>query len=68
MYDLGNYSVKFSLLTDFVAGGTWGTIQQSSLQDSIVSVTGMGRDVHSLKLSIHHFFCGPRRRPSSKVP
>ena len=30
--------------------------------------SGMGRDVHSLVLSIQHFLCRPRRRPPSKVP
>ena len=28
----------------------------------------MGRDVHSLTLSIQHFLCRPRRRPPSEVP
>ena len=32
-----------------------------------MSSSGMGRDVHSLMLSIQHFTCRPRRRPPSKV-
>ena len=39
---------------------------QSFLQEAIVSNSGMGRDVHSLMLSIH-FLCRPRRRPPSKM-
>ena len=41
---------------------------QSFLQEALVSRSGMGRDVHSLMLSIQHFLCRPRRRPASKVP
>ena len=38
-------------------------------KEAIVSSSGMGRDIHSLMLSIQHFLCRPRRRPpSSKVP
>ena len=40
---------------------------QSFLQETLVS-SGMGRDVHSLMLSIQHFLCRPRRHPSYKVP
>ena len=40
---------------------------QSVLQEALVSSSGMGRDVHSLMLSIQHFFCRPRRRPPSDV-
>ena len=32
-----------------------------------MSSSGMGRDVHSLMLSIQHFLCQPRHRPPSKV-
>ena len=32
-----------------------------------MSSSGMGRDVHSLMLSIQHFLCRPRRRLPSKV-
>ena len=41
---------------------------QSFLQKALVSSSGMGRDVHSLMLSIQHFLCRPRCRPPSKVP
>ena len=41
---------------------------QSFLQEALVSSSGMGRDVHSLMLSIQHFFCRTPRRPPSKVP
>ena len=71
--DLCCCSVQFSSVPwpIWVVGG-WGTIQQRSssslLQTALVSRSGMGRDVHSLKMSIHYFFCRSRRRPSSKVP
>ena len=39
---------------------------QSSLQEALVSSSGMGRNVHSLTLSTQHFLCRPRRRPPSK--
>ena len=32
---------------------------QSFLQEALVSSSGMGRDVHSLMLSIQHFLCQP---------
>ena len=70
--------VQFSPLTDWVMGGggeeggTGGMIQQGSfkyfLQEALVSSSGMGRDVHSLMLSIQHFLCRPQHRPASKVP
>ena len=41
---------------------------QSFLREAIVSSSGMGRDVHSLTLSIQYFLCRPRRRPPSKTP
>ena len=41
---------------------------QSFLQEAIVSSSGMGRDVHSLMLSIQHFLCLLQRRLPSKVP
>ena len=41
---------------------------QSFLREVLVSCSGMGREVHSLMLSIKHFLCRPRRRPPSKVP
>ena len=37
---------------------------QSFLQEALVSGSGMGRDVHSLTLSIQHFLCRPWRRPT----
>ena len=40
---------------------------QSFLQEALVSRSGMGRDVHSLMLSIQYFLCRPWRRPPSKV-
>ena len=33
-----------------------------------MSSSVMGRDAHSLMLSLQHYLCRPRRRPSSKVP
>ena len=41
---------------------------QSFLQEAPVSNSDMGRDVHSLMLSIEHFLCRPRRGPPSRVP
>ena len=41
---------------------------QSFLQEALVNSSGMGRDVHSLMLSIHHFLCRPQRRQPSKEP
>ena len=41
---------------------------QSFLHEALVNGSGVGSDVHSLKLSIQHFLCRPRRRLSSKVP
>ena len=38
------------------------------LQDALVSSSGMGRNVHSLMLSIHHFLCRPWRRPPFEAP
>ena len=37
------------------------------LQEALVSSSGMGKDVHSLMLSIQHFLCRPRRRPQFMV-
>ena len=48
-------------MTDWVEGAT-------CLQEALISSSCMGRNVHSLILSIQHFLCQPRRRPSSKVP
>ena len=42
---------------------------QSSLQEAIVSSSGMGWDVwHSLMLSIQHFLCWPSHRPPLPPP
>ena len=41
---------------------------QSFLQEALLSSSSMGRDAHSLMLSIQHFLCQPRHRPPSKVP
>ena len=40
---------------------------QSFLQEAIVSSSGMGRNVHSLMMSIQHFLCRPRRRPRVSI-
>ena len=59
-------TVQFSPLTDWVVGGTWGTIRQRSfytfffLQEALLNSSGTGRDVHSLMLSIQHFLCQPQ--------
>ena len=37
------------------------------LQEAILGSSGMGRDVHSLMLSIQHFLCRPLCHPPSKV-
>ena len=41
---------------------------KSFLQEATVSYSGIGRDVHSLMLSIQHFLYRPQHRPISKVP
>ena len=41
---------------------------QSLLRNVIVSSTGIGRDVHSLTLSIKRILCRRRRSPAPKVP
>ena len=38
---------------------------QSFLQKALVGSSSMGRDVHTLMLSIQHFLCRPQRRPPS---
>ena len=59
----GFRSVKINLVTDWVVWGTRGTTQQRSssifffLLETLVNSSGMGTDVHSLMLSIQHFFC-----------
>ena len=42
--------------------------RQSVLQEALVSSSGMGRDVHSLMLSIQLFFYWPQHHPLYKVP
>ena len=41
---------------------------ESFLQEAPGARFGVGRDVHSLMLSIQHFLCRSRRRPPSSVP
>ena len=41
---------------------------QSFLQEALLNISGMGRDVRSLMLSFQHILCRPQRRPPSKVP
>ena len=36
-------------------------LSQSSLQKAIEDSSNMGKDVHSLTLTIQHFLCRPRR-------
>ena len=43
------------------------TLFHSFLQEALVSSSGMGRDIHSLMLSIQHFLYQPQRHPPSKV-
>ena len=57
-------SVQLNSLTDWVPGGDMrdGSAEnlfQSFLQEALISSSGMGRDVHSLMLSIQHFICQP---------
>ena len=68
-------SVQFSSVQSFDRLGRRGDMRddsaeilfQSFLQEALVSSSGMGRDVHSLMLSIQHFLCRPRHRPPCKV-
>ena len=41
---------------------------QPFLQEAFVSGSCMGKNVHSLMLSIQHFLCQPRCHPPSKMP
>ena len=51
---------SFNSLTDWVMGeDDSAEIFLSFLQEALVSGFGIGRDVHSLTLSIQHFFCQP---------
>ena len=71
-----NVSVQFSSVQSLDRLGRRGDMRsdsaeilfQSFLLEALVSSPGMGRDVHSLMLSMQHFLCRPRRRPPSKVP
>ena len=69
-------SVQFSSVQPLDRLGRRGDIRddsieilfQSFLQEAFMSCSDIGRDVHSLMLSIQHFLCRPRRRPPFKVP
>ena len=66
-------SIQFSPLTDWTVRGDMiddpaEILFQSFLQEAPVSSSGMGRDVHSLMLSIQYFLCCPGCRPPSKMP
>ena len=68
-------SVQFSPMTNWEVGGGVNKrddspeiLFQSFMQEALVRNSGVGRNVHSLMLSIQHFLCQPRRRPPSKVP
>ena len=41
---------------------------QSFLQEAMVSSSGIGRDVHSLMLTIQPFLCRPHHHPPSEMP
>ena len=66
--------VQFNPLTVWVVWRTWHLTDDSAkilfqcfLQEATVSSSGMGRDIHSLTLSIQHFLCWPQHHPPSKV-
>ena len=72
---LGNQfsSVQFNPLTNWVIredmrDDSAEILFQSFLWEALVSSSGMGRDVHTLMLSIQHLLCQPQRCPSSTVP
>ena len=50
---------KFSPLTDRVVSSSL------FLREALVGRSGMGRDVHSLMMSIQHFLCRPQHCPPS---
>ena len=64
------YQNKFSPLTDWVTGDirddSAEILFQPFLQEAIVSISGMGRDGHSLILSIQYFLWWPWHRPPFK--
>ena len=62
-------SVQFSQFQSLHGSGHRGDMRddsaeslfQSFLREAILSSSGMGRDVHTLTLSIQHFLCCPSR-------
>ena len=70
-------SFSFSPLTDWVKGGIEGRFCRDPLpdffffffflQEAPLSISGMGKDVHSLILSIQHFLFQPQRRLPSRA-
>ena len=66
-------SVHFSPLTDWVMGGGYmrndsaEVLFQSFLQEARVSSSGVGKDVHTLTVSIQHYRCRPWRHLASKA-
>ena len=66
-------TVQFRPLTSWVVRGdrrdnSAEILFESFLQKAIENSSGMGRDVHSLMLSIQHFLSWLWHHPSSKVP
>ena len=70
------YIAQFSLLTDSMGGLGVGDMRddsaeipfQSFKRETIVSSSGMGRDVHSLTFCPPAFLCRPRCRPPLPPP
>ena len=68
--------MQFSLVQSLDQMGRRGDVRddpaeilfQSFLQETHVSSSGIGMNVHSLMLSIQHFLCRPRRRPQFMMP
>ena len=62
---------RFSWVQSLDWLGHWGDVRddsaeilsQSFMQETLVSSSGMGRDVHSLMLSIQRFLCRPWHHP-----
>ena len=68
-------TVQFSSVQPLVRFGRRGDMTDDSTEvlfqsflQAIVSSSSMGKDVHSLTLSIQHFLCRPRHRLAFKVP
>ena len=67
---------QFNSVQSFYQLGRWGNMRDDSaevffqtfLQESLVSSSGMGRDVLSLILSHKHFLCRTWGCPATKVP